>query len=211
MFKLLENGRVDVVLLNHETTKDIYWSPRKFREDGHPGGGLNSYVLIEGGHYAFPYHGMFVRLVCVNGAGEIRWDVPKREIQVAQDHLKAGTLKEGWDMFEMYHAAKHFGLVVEEAIVNEEYKKAAQDALNIQNASNLSGVLVALDRARTALLNRKKDLDQGTDWFNRHPIMYLFSVQLGHLTGACTFADGDYGKMNELCETLARGEKVEGL
>jgi hypothetical protein len=86
MFKFIDTQygpRVNVVLTHHETTEAVYWSPRRWRLEGTgdnevkvPAGGFNSHVLVEdanGGWVA--RDGKRCRLVCVNGAGEVRWEV----------------------------------------------------------------------------------------------------------------------------------------
>lgn len=92
----------------------------------------------------------------------------------------------------------------------KEYVRAAMNALDCQQASNLAGLLSGLERARNALLTRRRDLNKGTDWLNTHPVMYLFSVQMGYLTGSSIIADGDYSRNVSICEKIAAGEEVEG-
>lgn len=92
-----------------------------------------------------------------------------------------------------------------------DYIKAAKDAIDCQDACNLSGILFSFREAHAALLERRRNLGTGTEWFNKHPVMYLFSVQIAHLTGACTLSDGDYFAAVRTCEKLAKGEFVEGL
>lgn len=94
--------------------------------------------------------------------------------------------------------------------MNEDYMQAARCALQVQGASNLSGAILAFANAVEAVRNRNRELKNGTEWFNRHPIMYLFSVQIVYLTGVCSFADGDYSKNLRICEDLAEGKEVEG-
>jgi hypothetical protein len=69
---------VDVLLYNHVTSEDIYWSPRKFRTEGGqqlPAGGLNSYVLVADETGPWLRVEKRVCLICVNGVGEIRWEI----------------------------------------------------------------------------------------------------------------------------------------
>jgi hypothetical protein len=91
------------------------------------------------------------------------------------------------------------------------YKEAAELAMFVQASSNLSAMAYDLARVRDALVERKHELNQGTEWFNKHPIMYLFSVQIGYLTGASAIADGDYNWNYSVCEKIANGEEVRGF
>lgn len=54
------------------------------------------------------------------------------------------------------------------------YKELAQQSLDIQDASNLSGVVHAM-----ALEARERG--HGTGWINQHPIVTLFIDKLAHL------------------------------
>lgn len=59
-------------------------------------------------------------------------------------------------------------------------KELAQEALNVQDACNLSGVVHGFSRAITNL----RDLlpRAGTDEINRHPISVLWADKIAHLT-----------------------------
>ncbi len=80
-------------------------------------------------------------------------------------------------------------------------QQLAKDALNVQNASNLSGVVHSFSQAFTDL--RALYPGKGTDWFNQHPIVKLWSDKVGHLAGTQSF-DWDsstaYRRVNELVE-----------
>lgn len=55
-------------------------------------------------------------------------------------------------------------------------KQLAQEALEIQNASNLSGVVHSFSRAMTEL--RENNPNRSTEFFNTHPIAILFIDKL---------------------------------
>lgn len=57
----------------------------------------------------------------------------------------------------------------------------AQEALDVQNACNLSGVVHGFSRAITNL--RELNPSEGTDWINGHPICLLWADKIAHLTG----------------------------
>lgn len=92
------------------------------------------------------------------------------------------------------------------------YQTAAKDALLSQNACNLSGIMYSMTRVSDALSARRRWLGEGTEWFNKHPIMYLFAAQIGHLTGCSMSADSflDYSKAHDICEKIADGKIPEG-
>jgi len=60
-------------------------------------------------------------------------------------------------------------------------KEMAKDALRVQDACNLRGVLGSFHEASLAL-GRLPEC-QGTDWVNTHPIMVLYSDKVAELTG----------------------------
>lgn len=70
-------------------------------------------------------------------------------------------------------------------------KKHWRNALDVQTACNLSGVVLAFADAIQAINEEARELGKGTDWRNTHPIAVLFSTQIGHLTKTCTLADTD--------------------
>jgi hypothetical protein len=57
-------------------------------------------------------------------------------------------------------------------------KQLAQESLDIQNASNLSGIVHSFSRAITDL----RDLT-GSNYSNKHPINLLWADKIAHLTG----------------------------
>lgn len=75
--------------------------------------------------------------------------------------------------------------------------KLAQQALDVQSASNLGGVVHSMSRAVAELQKNGK----GTEWVNQHPVVHLFAVQLVWLNcGATIDASSDvYSRDNMLC------------
>jgi hypothetical protein len=61
-------------------------------------------------------------------------------------------------------------------------KELAQEALDIQSACNLSGVVHSFSRAMTEL--RRLEPTLGTDGYNTHPISLLYSSKIASLTGS---------------------------
>jgi hypothetical protein len=76
----------------------------------------------------------------------------------------------------------------------EEYKKLASDAIGVQNACNLSGVVHAFSRAFETLWDRARESGQGTNWVNNHPISILFSTQIAFLSGTSVIGCEDQMK-----------------
>ena len=59
-------------------------------------------------------------------------------------------------------------------------QELAQEAIDVQNACNLSGVVHGFSRAITEL--RELSPDKGTTWINEHPICALWADKIAHLT-----------------------------
>lgn len=56
-------------------------------------------------------------------------------------------------------------------------------ALSSQSASNVSGLVHTLSSTMHAIWRDARELGEGTDWVNRHPICFLMGVQISYLTG----------------------------
>jgi hypothetical protein len=61
------------------------------------------------------------------------------------------------------------------------YQELAQQALNVQDACNLSGVAHAFSSAMDVLWAEARKRGEGTDWINHHPIVSLFIDKLESL------------------------------
>lgn len=92
-------------------------------------------------------------------------------------------------------------------------QQAAQLALEVQNASNLSGVVASFAEIMKDVLWREANRAcRGTDWVNRHPIAYMFSYKAMSLTGNEVLSDWDVYNVNEKqCELLAAGMEPEPI
>lgn len=79
-------------------------------------------------------------------------------------------------------------------------KKLATDAISVQDACNLSGVVHSMSRVIADL--REISGSQSTDYFNNHPIMVLYASKIsgltGHDSGQC------FSRAYERCQELAR-------
>lgn len=63
------------------------------------------------------------------------------------------------------------------------YQDAAQTALQVQDAVNLSGVVHSFAEATSALWDEAHRQGKGTSFVNRHPIATLFLAKLAELNG----------------------------
>lgn len=88
-------------------------------------------------------------------------------------------------------------------LTHADYK----EALNIQDACNLSGVVHAFSRMINKIWDEARKLNKGTEWVNNHPIAILFTEKCAHLsTGEILTGE----KINEAwkeCERKSNGEK----
>lgn len=82
--------------------------------------------------------------------------------------------------------------------------KAAKDAIFIQDACNLSGVVHSWSRILTEVIwPWARELGKGTEWVNTHPINVMFSNKVASLTRSETFRTFD--RAYEKCMELSAG------
>jgi hypothetical protein len=70
-------------------------------------------------------------------------------------------------------------------------KKDYQDALNVQSACNLSGVIKSFAEVMKKIFDEGFNEHKGTDWINQHPICRLYAEQIAFLTGSGTPSNGE--------------------
>lgn len=71
-----------------------------------------------------------------------------------------------------------------DAVIVRSWKEMAQQALDVQNASNLSGVVHTFSNIISEVRYRlESEGKKSTDKVNQHPICILFSDKIAHLTG----------------------------
>lgn len=90
------------------------------------------------------------------------------------------------------------------------YKQAAQDALAVQDACNLSGVVKSFHEIVTNVLwpEARKD-GHGTDWVNQHPIVYLFLYKLMALNGHEPISDWEtYNGMERAVNGIIQAQEI---
>jgi hypothetical protein len=75
--------------------------------------------------------------------------------------------------------------IVERICIMRTMKDLAQEALDVQNASNVSGIIHSFSRAITelrSLLQEELGNDFSTTKLNTHPIVVLYSDKIASLT-----------------------------
>ena len=78
------------------------------------------------------------------------------------------------------------------------------EALFVQSACNLSGVVFAFAKVMKKICWEAQQRGYGTEWRNRHPISILYCEQIHHLAcGAHECLESDYSKAYAACETEA--------
>jgi hypothetical protein len=80
-------------------------------------------------------------------------------------------------------------------------KQLAQEALNVQDACNLRGVLRSFHEA-SVTLGRLPECT-GTEWVNTHPIMMLYADKVASLTGMQGDDGSSWGVAYDDCKALS--------
>jgi hypothetical protein len=87
-------------------------------------------------------------------------------------------------------------------------QQAAQTALEIQNAVNLSGVVRSLSETVDVLWSEARKQGHGTKYVNTHPIVTLFLAKLVSLNNSdcfCSACVAKYGHATAEVEKIAGG------
>lgn len=82
-------------------------------------------------------------------------------------------------------------------------QQAAQKALDVQDACNLSGVAHTFDKVVTAVFEESQRAGQGTNWRNTHPIVTMFLLKMSELNGCGSTLHESYDKAEAECKALA--------
>jgi hypothetical protein len=83
-------------------------------------------------------------------------------------------------------------------------KEAAKEALAVQNASNLSGVVRTFRDCLDTLWDEAHATGKGTAFVNQHPIAVLFADKIADLSGAKAYGLGTvYSRSYDECRRLA--------
>jgi hypothetical protein len=87
------------------------------------------------------------------------------------------------------------------------YREAAQTALDVQDACNLSGVVHSLDKVVDAVWEEARRQGKGTAFVNESPIVYLYLDKLMSLNRRqCLCSDNidSYSKATAEVEAIAK-------
>ena len=84
-----------------------------------------------------------------------------------------------------------------------------RSALEVQDASNLSGVVYQFARAMTVICEEVRKNGGGTDAINRHPVCRMFGEQILWLSGGGSPANHrSYLRAHDECEKRAAEAQV---
>ena len=91
--------------------------------------------------------------------------------------------------------------------LNERMEKHCRDAIQAQDACNLSAVVHSMDETMSDLWAMARATDKGTDWVNNHPVCRLYASKIAHLTGMYTSANTltFHAEAEELCTLYRAG------
>jgi hypothetical protein len=88
-------------------------------------------------------------------------------------------------------------------------RNMATQALAVQNACNLSGVVHSFSAILTALWEHAREQGKGTDWVNQHPVCILFAAQVSHLTSGTITGSEVYSAAYNQCKEWSNKPCVE--
>jgi hypothetical protein len=86
-------------------------------------------------------------------------------------------------------------------------KRDYQDAIDVQDACNLSGVVHSFDKIVSRIWDEAREKGLGTDYVNRHPIVVMFVSKLASLSGGDSMEN--FRLAYEACQVLAWGGPPE--
>lgn len=85
--------------------------------------------------------------------------------------------------------------------------RLAKDAIDVQDACNLSGVVHSYSKALSELWKVADFLGEGTDWVNTHPVAILYASKVGSLTGIGSGSFSAFSEAWGACEKLVEDGK----
>jgi hypothetical protein len=85
-----------------------------------------------------------------------------------------------------------------------------RNALDVQSASNLSGVVLQFARDMVRINAEVRADGGGTEQVNRHPVCRLYAEQIAWLTGTgCCSDHATYSKAHDACRRKAEEEESD--
>ncbi len=92
--------------------------------------------------------------------------------------------------------------ICDQTYTNEDVPvELAKDALAVQDACNLSGLVFSLAKVMQALCDHPRNA--GTDWRNHHPVLVLWLSKLQSLNTRDTSDVGYFARAYDLCSEVA--------
>jgi hypothetical protein len=82
-----------------------------------------------------------------------------------------------------------------------------QDAMDVQNACNLSGVVHSMGKAVTELWAEARENGEGTEYVNTHPVVIAYISKLRSLAG-CTCTSTEIRAFETLDEWLETHQRL---
>lgn len=79
-------------------------------------------------------------------------------------------------------------------------KKEYQNALMVQGAANVSGVVYSLAKVLPKIWEEARELGRGTDYVNGHPIVRLYAEQIIYLSGGGSGSSESYEWAYDIAE-----------
>ncbi len=91
--------------------------------------------------------------------------------------------------------------------LNERMDGHCCEAVQVQEACNLSAVVHSMDETMSDLWAMARALGKGTDWVNNHPICRLYASKIAHLAGMLASANtlAFHAEAEELCRLYRTG------
>lgn len=85
---------------------------------------------------------------------------------------------------------------------------AAKDAIQCQDACNMSGVVHSMSRHMTAI---REEQPMGTDDLNRHPVVVLFADKIASLANVQNLGNSAFADAMDGCRALSEGKSFEPI
>jgi hypothetical protein len=79
-------------------------------------------------------------------------------------------------------------------------KQACKNALQVQDACNLSGVVKSFAKDFDAIWNEAREQNKGTDYVNTHPICRLYLEQIAYLVCGGNLDFDSYDVATKYCQ-----------
>jgi hypothetical protein len=84
--------------------------------------------------------------------------------------------------------------------LHKELRRHAKEAIDVQDAVNLSGVVYAFARSMQLIFEISSRINEGTAWRNHHPVAVMYANKISSLCEA--ESAGNYSDAYERCKVL---------